>query len=131
MILPSGAIQLPPLNSIYPYLNTGPILILNETTIYITSLRYDNKIPDVYFRATTTISSTPILLLLNEDVSAKALHGYWGQNVYLRLPNSITIYNIINIDVWSSITKEIYGNITIPSNVEVSQMEENVIFCVH
>lgn len=121
MVLPSGAVQLSPLNSTYSNLHSGPILILDQTTLYITSLHYDGKLSEVYFQAFINASTLPVLLLLNENNFANELHAHWGQNIYLKLPNNLTIYNIVYIRVWSKKTEEVYATIVVPNNIIVPE----------
>lgn len=104
---------------------------MDQSTLYVTTLRYDGKLPDVQFRASNSFSNTSGPLLFVGNDSADELHAYWGQNVYFKLPDNITIYEIEYIHVWSRIAGVVYGNIAIPSNIKVpdKRSTEDVSCC--
>lgn len=124
MVLPSGAVELPPIKSTYRNLRSGPILILDQVTLYITSLHYDGKLPDVHFLAETSRGRH---LLPDENGSLKNLHAYWGGNIYLNLLN-ITIHDIDYVHVWSK-DENNHGSVAIPKNLPIPEkvdLEEDV-----
>lgn len=128
MLLPSGTVQLPPINSSYRYLRSGPILILNQSTFYITSLRYDGKLNNAFVVA-RNISTGLFLVLPEENSFTDNLHPHWGQNVYLTLRNNVTIYDVDYVSVWSKRDERDYGKISIPKGIKLPEnpnQQENV-----
>lgn len=110
-------------------MRSGPILILDQSTLYVTSLRYDGKLPaDVHFQAynsTLNISVT----FLDKSNSTDELHAYWGENIYLKLISNVTVYDVKDINVWSKSSSRIYGNIVVPNGIKVPEntnVEEDV-----
>lgn len=83
------------------------------------------------FRASNDSSTTSGVLLFVENDSSNELHAHWGQNIYLKLSDKTTIYDIKYIHVGSKIAGVIYGTITVPSNITVPEKRstEDVSSC--
>lgn len=112
-------LQLPGFNST-TRLKSGPILLINSRTIYITNLYLDAKALDLHFW--TGNGSAPSYtgsLVPDEDGSLSSLHSYFGENIYIKLQN-VTFNNVEYFGVWSVAEKKSYGSVQIPRNLNVS-----------
>lgn len=74
------------------------------------------------------VSKELSFVLPDESGSTTTLHGYWGQNIYLKLPN-VTLHDVDYISVWSAKDNKDYGVIAIPHPIKVpdkTDLEEDV-----
>lgn len=112
--------QLPGFNSSSTRLKSGPILIINSRTLYITNLYLDGKALNLRFwignGSTPSEAGSPVP---DEDGSISNLHSYFGENVYIKLQN-VTLKNVSYFGVWSVSEKKVYGHVAIPRILNVS-----------
>ncbi|XP_017783559.1 PREDICTED: uncharacterized protein LOC108567537 [Nicrophorus vespilloides] len=103
--------MLPPFSQLAHGLKSGPILILDEKTFFVTNLHYDGKGPDAHFWVGNGSSGPDQngILVPNEHDSRDTLNSYNGEDVLIRLPEGITVKNIDYFGVWCIEYKHNFG----------------------
>ncbi|XP_076363990.1 protein Skeletor, isoforms B/C-like [Tachypleus tridentatus] len=118
--LPSAKV-IEPLSTFAHGVNSDPIVIKDEKTMYIPNLQYDGAGPDVYFLVGTgtkpqSVGSTKVP---DEKGRTGVLHGYQSQDITLSLPGSLTVHDIDWFSLYCIQYEENFGHVIIPKDLNV------------
>lgn len=118
-------------------LRSDNISILDAKTFYIPNLHYDGAGPDAYFwvgngtepneygkkvfnlNPVQPEKNTVNLQVPNELGSPKRLRGYFGEDIEIQLPGSLTVYDIDWLAVWCVQYRHNFGHVMIPKDLDV------------
>lgn len=101
-------------------LKSGPILVINSRTLYITNLYLDARTLKLNFWIRNgSVPSNTGFPVPDENGSLANLHSYFGENIYIQLQN-VTLKNFEFFGVWSVVEKKSYGIVKIPKNLNVT-----------
>ncbi|KAF2898125.1 hypothetical protein ILUMI_08049 [Ignelater luminosus] len=113
-------IQLEPFKQLAHGLRSGPIIIVDKKTFFIPNLHYDGKGPDAHFWVGKGKEpSSSGILVPDEKGSRNTISAYTGQNIYIRLPDDLTIDQFDYFGVWCIQYKHNFGHVVIPKNLEM------------
>ncbi|ODN04126.1 Protein Skeletor, isoforms B/C, partial [Orchesella cincta] len=84
-------------------------------TFYHSNLHYDGAGPDAFFWVGTGDEpNTSGRKIPNEKGSLDVLNGYEGEDIELKLPDDLTVYDIDWLSVWCVAYKHNFGHVRIP-----------------
>ncbi|GJQ83272.1 hypothetical protein Trydic_g8864 [Trypoxylus dichotomus] len=110
--LPSGiGVILPPFRQLAHDLQSGPIEIINATSIHITEFFYDGQGPDAYFWVGRGLPSEDGTRIPDEYGSVAPLSMYEGKNITLHLPSNLTTFDVDYLAVWCVKYKHNFGHV--------------------
>lgn len=82
-------------------ITSGPVLIIDKKTLFISNLNYVSKSSDTFFWTGVGEPSSNGVLVPDENNSKNPLKSYAAKNIYLQLPENLTTDKIDYIAVWS------------------------------
>lgn len=101
-------------------LRSDNISILDAKTFYIPNLHYDGAGPDAYFWVGNGTEPNEYgKKVPNELGSPKRLRGYFGEDIEIQLPGSLTVYDIDWLAVWCVQYRHNFGHVMIPKDLDV------------
>lgn len=90
---------------------SGPVVQINETTLFIPALKFNNKYRDAHFWAGNgSEPDSQGTLIRDENNSTGNLHSYQGLNVYLTLPEGSQTKNFDYFGIWDKSTNTDLGH---------------------
>jgi len=96
-------------------LRSGNITILDSKTFFIPNLQYDGAGPDTFFWVGTgNQPHTRGRQIANENGSLEVLNKYEGEDIELKLPDDLTVFDIDWLSVWCVAYKQDFGHVKIP-----------------
>ncbi|XP_018325985.1 G-protein coupled receptor Mth2-like isoform X2 [Agrilus planipennis] len=104
-------------NNSQEQLSSGPILVLDKKTLYITNLKYNTKIASNFWVA----YGKNITVAPNEEGLYEPFTGYGGENIYITLPYPLSENAPTYFGIWENKTKRAVASTTIPKNVAVPE----------
>jgi hypothetical protein len=93
------------------------VIIKDIKTLEIKKLRYDGSAPDAFFLVGK--GSEPHrfgVKVPDETGSLKKIHGYTGQDITIRLPDNITIFDIDWFGLYCITYRQNFGHVSVPKN---------------
>lgn len=115
-------VELEPFKQLAHGLRSGPIVIVDKKTFFIPNLHYDGKGPDAHFWVGNGSQPSPTgILVPDENGSSKSIAGYSGQNIYITLPDGVTVDKIDYLGVWCIQYKHNFGHVIIPKNIKMPE----------
>ncbi|RWS07336.1 Protein Skeletor:-like isoforms D/E [Dinothrombium tinctorium] len=96
------------------------VIIKDAKTIHIKRLFYDGAAPDAFFLVGTGENPHAYgTKVPDENGSLRKIHGYNGQDVTLRLPGNLTVFDIDWFALYCITYTENFGHVKIPKNLNV------------
>lgn len=77
-------------------LRSGPVLLINERTLYITNLNHNSEMTQ--FRM--VLKNGAAVQVPDETGSYSPLRPYEGESFYLTLPQNISVVNVEKFGIW-------------------------------
>lgn len=112
-------LQLPGFNSTKYNLHSGPVLVLNTNTFYVTNFFYDGGARGAHFcfdRGSQPGTCGHFARVLGDGDATENLRAFWGDNVYVRLERGV-VSGVGFLAVWSSEEKKSLGHVVVPKVV--------------
>ncbi|XP_023219736.1 protein Skeletor, isoforms B/C-like [Centruroides sculpturatus] len=112
--------NLGPLPSLAHGVKSGPVIIKNIKTIFISNLYYDGAAPDAFFLVGKGNEPHGMgTKVPDENGSLSKLKGYTGKDVLLTLPGNLTIFDIEWFGLYCIMFSENFGHVRIPRDINV------------
>ncbi|PRD32306.1 UNVERIFIED_CONTAM: Skeletor [Trichonephila clavipes] len=103
------------LSSLAHGVKSGSFIVKDTKTIQIKNLHYDGAGPDAFFLVGTGDAPHPDgTKVPDENGSLQKLHGYQGEDIELRLPGDLTVFDIEWFSLYCISYKHNFGDIKIP-----------------
>ncbi|XP_055950409.1 protein Skeletor, isoforms B/C-like [Argiope bruennichi] len=108
------------LSSLAHGVKSGSVIVKDIKTIAIKNLYYDGAGPDAFFLVGTGSEPHPEgTKVPDENGSLEKLHGYQGQDIELRLPGELTVFDIEWLAMYCIAFKQNFGDVRIPKYLNV------------
>ncbi|KAG8175030.1 hypothetical protein JTE90_003214 [Oedothorax gibbosus] len=118
-VLPKEA-NLGPLSSLAHGVRSGNVVVKDSKTISISNLHYDGAGPDAFFLVGRGDSpNRDGTKVPDENGSLKKLHGYQGEDIELRLPEGVTVFDIDWLAMFCIAYQQNFGDVRFPRSLNV------------
>ncbi|XP_022250399.1 protein Skeletor, isoforms B/C-like, partial [Limulus polyphemus] len=103
-----------PIKSFAHGVRADSVVIKDSKTIYLSNFYYDGSAPDTYFLVGSGKPNGGGTKVPDETGSLSKIKGYNGKNVSLRLPGTLTVFDINWLSIYCILASESFGQVDIP-----------------